>query len=372
MLIEIHNSIISILKEENEQKSDKVEKLLIDLAIAHKNGDHIILGDSQVLHYLSIHVNFGKIIKSIYASRFKKKLDYIPLIKTFKKRIILVDDEYMKTNDNNNYYISIQSNISFQKTVFICEDLSDCEIYKYISNWTKKYIPEFSNFKISLENRSCGGSQAKIHCKEEHKNMRYILLLLDTDRGYQNDKCSSSYHSGHTYYKNNKSDKVVGFIDVGYRNLENIFSPKEYLKIKSLNKYQSQILDLINQELDKGNPNICKYFKYRDGYKVKNVIEISNNSISFKMFFKDLYNKGFLKNIYLDENDRFIELSDPNLICLNGLGKLIHLVERENILGNIESKTELNLDFFNQWKEITKELFDWGCSYPKTAINILI
>jgi hypothetical protein len=372
MLIEVHKSVISVLKKENKQKSFKVEKLLIDLALAHRKGFHIILGDNDVLNYLSKFDNFGKITKSIYASRFKKKLDFIPLINTFKKRIILVDDNYMKTNDENNYYVSVNSNISFSKTVFICEDLADCKMYKYISNWTKKYIPEFNNFKISLENRSCGGSQAKTHCKEEHKNSRFILLLLDTDRGYPSDNCSPSYHSGHTYYKNNKLDKIVGFIDVDYRNLENIFSPKEYLKIKSLNKYQTQILDILHQELVKGNTDICRYFKYRDGYSVKNVIEIAKNDTNFKMLFKHLHNRGFLENIYIDENGQFRESSQSNLECLRGLGKIIRLAKREKILDDIDSIKEINLDFFNQWLEITKELFSWGCSYPENSINILI
>lgn len=398
MLIKLDKSLEQTLSDINKSfNEDSLEvKALNNLAIAFRNGWHIIIGPLHVLRFIRDLEYIDNSTKSVFDRLINEY--------TFQKSYMDLVDEYILVKGLNGYPNKIENEESDYyetplnyfsdlnkclHTSLLCEDASDYDFYIKLG---KKYIKEnreISGIDLAFNFANGGGINSYRVLEMGIINMgNPVLAIADSDKKYP---CSSNGQTLKQLLKienQYKNKSILRVYPLPVREKENLIPPSLYL-IGCEHTYKSQLEKLLL--IEKEYSEKLLYFNIKDGYKVKH--------------FKDERFYEYYRNVFTEVED-LIACSiddldvkkDENEVVVNGLNSIVEqftysfldngIEERLqkkrglqnptpqvlNIIKELEETLELKGDLFNNLPEyirdiiieLCQKMLSWGCSKGMT------
>ncbi|WP_282154813.1 hypothetical protein [Cytobacillus gottheilii] len=400
MLIQLDKSIEQDLFRNlhNLNENSLEVRAINNLAIAYRNGWHIIIGPLRILKLIKNLEHIDKSTKLVFdelINDYTFQKSYKDLVEEF----ILVkglDGEPKRIENENetSYYYEAPLNYfnivtrCFRSTL-LCEDESDYDFYNKL---VKKYIKEnkeISGVDICFSSSNGGGVNAyKALERGINESRNPILAIADSDMKYPNSSEGQTLKKLKQKENQYMSTNIIEVYPLQVRAKENLIPPSLYL-LGTGNSYKNHLKKL--ELIEKLNSEQLLYFNIKDGYKVKH--------------FKDLRFMEYYKNIFLEVDDliscsieEIDKKTDDDEIVVNGAKGIVEKftyyflengIEQElqskkrlsnpspqllSVISEMEAILEKKENLFNNLPEyilevildLCKKIISWGCSKGNT------
>lgn len=344
MLIKIDDSLVEYI-DLNKSKPDLISlelQSLANLTLAYRDGKHILIGSLVALEYLKnlnlLEESSRRIFSFLY-TRFSFLASYEEI---FTEHIIVKSRDYgfQRIIDDTNqiFEVPITTFINFEsvnKSVLICEDISDFEFY---SGLAEKYFTEVfknQNIKLEFELANGGGDNTWKLFKYHSDNKKICIAIADSDKDHPNGKVGGTLGKLKKEFSNHKNISISDLIELKVREKENLIPPSLYL-ICSNNSIKERLKKLALLETIPSHQEKLLFIDYKEGLKVGKY----KNDPVLREYFENLFSEMHdLTACSIDEID---QLSDESYI-IEGLGtNIINYFYNGVIKNGLEKELEKN------------------------------
>lgn len=363
MLLELINF------QDDLENNERLEIALTNLFNSHLEKKHIILASKDL---------FKAVVSSnVFSRRIRNLAEYLLTnyreLRTIPEKVsthIEIDLNLQQTDLQKQegrprrlgYGFFIDSE-SVQRANFLCEDLMDCNFYKFIGDFYKNEV-DANGLVINLEFRNGGGSGTKKNYDELIRNNKMCLCILDSDKKHPHGA---------------KGDTSLAFNGVADKNFSHHF-------VLEMHEAESLIpMELINQALESGKINRAhvavydsflrvfdvdetakKYLDHKKGLEVNAAAEI-DEKVRME-YWKNIIPRinGIPKNRCLTRLE--CECREPCKV-VEGFGDrlLSHIIEELEETSPRKLHSFIKDNLYDDWFTIGKEIFSWGCALNKQA-----
>lgn len=399
MLIQLDNSLeqeLSVKKHKLNENSSEV-MALNNLAIAYRNGWHIIIGPLHVLNFIKNieHIDnstkrvFDKLIKEYaFQKSYKDVVGEYILVRGLDGNVTRIDEK------ESEYHYEVPLNYFFQlskcmKTSLLCEDESDFNFYKKLCEKYLKENKEMLGIELAVKFSNGGGVNSyRVLERGVLEDCNPVLAIADSDKKYPESTIGQTLKKLLEIERRHMNSKILNVYSLPVRAKENLIPPSLYLQVGE-HTFKDHLEKL--QFIEKKNSEKLLYFNIKDGYKVKH--------------FKDEKFMKFFRGIFI-ETEKLLSCAiedislktDDDEIVVNGLKGLVDRFTDTILDGGIEKKLQkkrslqdpppqvlesimeledllkLKEDLFNNLPsyiseiliELCKKILSWGCSKGET------
>ncbi|MFZ5354691.1 MAG: hypothetical protein ACOZCL_18470, partial [Bacillota bacterium] len=369
---------------------------LNNIAIAYREGYHIIIASLEVLELLNKLEILDKSSRSIYNNLLSKFTFLESYEQCFTCCIIISSNECrFERNENNSKIVYQVPLVYFQNLsvlhpcILLAEDISDCEFYFKMGIKFLKEMNHYMNVKLQFDWCNGGGYNSYKWLKYHVESERVVLSIADNDKSYPEDRIGETLHELKKVFLANKNSSIIDLYELEVREKENLISPSIYMLCSNITS-KDTIDKLAKIELHDKHQEKLRYLDIKDGIIAKKLKNCSQLKSYYSELFTDISD---LISCTIEE----IDLQDDDTILMNGIGnslnafvkdvlddglesKLLEVKNRPNIskeyIENIESKikTKSNLVSFipsyikSDWESLCKKIISWGCCHEIIAI----
>lgn len=296
------------------------------------------------------------------------------------KIVVTVESDVIEVNSNI-YMVPLIYFCDFRESKLLTENESDGRFFIGIYNFVKNNEKTSSVYDVKLENDSCHGANVSSKILQSASDNRIAVCILDSDREMKNSATGATYKGANNSFKKVRKNHIIILRALGVREKENLFPPKAYMLLR---KDKNIFLTVLDRFID--SEKIIKYFDIKDGVKYKKY-----NIKGWEAYYKDVILELKKEGLYkLPTND---EINNLEFICLEGVGEKICnmlndiLLEDGNTCEETLKKSSLSEDnkreirdfrnslqsflpeyIYEEWKQIHKLLFSWGCCISKKSL----
>ena len=256
---------------------------------------NLLLGycESKLLLSLSRKVieHFSPIVTDIKA---RKALNYLSrtsyTTRAYNDITYHIDVVLKKKDDSKNNeldYFFFQDSSSIQKTVLLCEDLTDCNFYMSLTK------SKYGNYYICADKQTGGGSGMKKKIEDLKQTNAVVLVIADSDKMYPEKKeFGNTAKSCISAYDNSRPNIYLYVTDT--HEAENLI-PLEFVVTHCSKKYSG--LNFIKKLKQKDALSVLQYYDYKEGITYESI----KDNQDYYNFAKDIYTKiygdGFEKHV---------------------------------------------------------------------------
>lgn len=261
-------------------------------------------------------------------------------------------------DEKNCYRVPVDYVCDVMETKLLTEHESDAKFFQQIANYVLSLKSKgHNNFSFRFENDSYHGGNAKSTIEQVSKGKKIVLVIVDSDRDYKGGQRGSTYKSVKDSVKIAKRSIVIDYLELPVREKENLIPSTIYSLF-----VDSGIVHVIADNYS-DDEEINSFFDIKGGIKYKKIV--NHNEIWENKYGKVIEicrNAGICKGEVSDE------ITNLDKYYIDGIGDKICDNVADAIFGNDKYKDVLdNLPTFvmDNWENITKELFTWGCCISK-------
>lgn len=357
-----------------DAKTEDAVAALEMLALNRRKCRNLIYAPKSVLEDLMKRTCFSDIVKKTFQALFNRSVEiklYFNAVNRYVKIVSEITGERVSIIDGKE-----ECKITLKElaecdvsnyTALITENLDDGRLYKLMGRYY-----EFENglyrIPVEFEDKMGGGdTTAKLLELEVEKHERMCLCIVDSDKRFRDDTHGVTMQKIEQFCEGKKQDiwKVI-LLDV--HEIENLL-PIYWMKnasqdIEHASKTISFFNYLVSKHTDNNQPLF--FFDIKEGIKRERFICIdTQNPDRVKQYRKsENYRKYWRK--YIEEYGIIIEdVSDIHIVngvSKNILSKVLNIYEGEASFDDIEEY------LVPKWRDIGKEIFDWGCVGNRIAI----
>ncbi len=394
MLIQLDKSIEQTITEiKHNLNEESIEIIALNnLAIAYRNGWHIIIGSLRVLKLIKNleHIDkstksvFDKLINEYAFQKLYKDLvgEYI-LVKGLNGNPKRIDDE----ESIFHYETPLNYFSKFSKCMeasLLCEDESDYDFYKKLGEKYIKESREIAGVNLSFNFSNGGGVNSYRVLERGITDVgNPILAIADSDKKYPSSTIGQTLSKLLQTENQYNNSCILNVYPLPVRAKENLIPPSLYLKGTGHTvKSHLEKLQLIEDD----SSEKLLYFNIKDGYKVKHfkdekfieyyrsVFTRVEDLVSCSM--DDLDTKTNDDEVVVNGLKGIVEQFTYNILD-NGieqklLGKRSLQDPNPQVLNNIKELEEildLKVNLFNNLPQyireiiigLCKKLLSWGC-----------
>lgn len=383
MLIQLDKSIEQSLSEiaQNLNENSLEVRALNNLAVAYRNGWHIIIGPLRVLKLIKNLDHIDKSTKSVFdrlineytfQKSYKDLVGEYILIKGLNGIPSRIEDGDSKYHYETslNYFSRLSRCMS---TSLICEDESDFDFYKKLA---EKYLKEnrnISGIDLSL-NFSNGGGVRSYRVLERgiSDNGNPILAIADSDKKYPESDFGQTLKKLLQIENKYKNTSIINVYPLKVRAKENLIPPSLYL-IGTGHSVKSHLEKL--QTIEKQNSEKLFYFNIKDGYKVKHF-----KDEKFIEYFGDVFKEiEDLVSCSVEDIDTKI---DGEEVIVSGIKGIVEqftynildngIEEKLQVKKNLKNPPSQVLGIITELEEILEQKGDFFNKLPQYINEIII
>jgi hypothetical protein len=281
MLLRIDNSILA--NQNINDLSNEVLTTLELLALARREGKHAVIGERETLKQLSECTQLSKLTREVYFKLYNDFTKFRTYISSVTQYIEIVSPciEPNLFSSNNKIIIRIspkfiQDSESLQKTLLLCENINDCELYEFIAKTCRLWRNE--NFYLSCERRGGGGNTiSNEYVNVQNNSKRLCLCIVDSDRIAPEGKLGLTASKIKAESNPNCIRTNLFILDI--RELENLI-PNVFLeKIYLVGKDKQKAVTIFNEIQDSLASEIKFFLDVKQGSSMKEIISSGNPNV---------------------------------------------------------------------------------------------
>lgn len=355
--------------QNNLEGNEHLEIALTNLFNSHLEKKHIILASKDLFQVVVSSDVFSRRVRNLAGyllTNYRELHSILDKVSTCievdlnLQHIDLSKQEGMPRRLGYGFFIDSES---VQRANFLCEDLMDCNFYKFLGDFYKSEVLA-NGLVINLEFRNGGGSGTKRNYDDLIRNNKICLCILDSDKK-------------HPYGA--KGATCLAFNGVADKNFSHHL-------VLEMHEAESLIpMDLINQALESGKINSAhvavydsflrvfdvdatakKYLDHKKGLEVNAAAEIDERLN--REYWKSIVPRvnGIPKNRCVTRFE--CECREPCKV-VGGFGDrlLAHIIEELEETSPRRLRSFIKDDLYDDWFNIGKEIFSWGCASNKQA-----
>ena len=382
MWIELSDEIIEYAKE-IKSPFDKGIIALNSLFDSMLKQHHVVFGSIELLDYLRENEMISLTNRKFIEWIMQKYVYIYEASDIVEYKILVTLEGNCITREGKNFFVPIKFLYEVRETKLLAEHESDAQLFRniFLQMYNKKKLSK--NYDIRFENDSFHGANAPSKLKQAAMEQRIMLCLIDSDKDYDSAASGATYKGANNVYKKIKNKNIVNMRQLGVREKENLFSPDFYSLVSDDKKILLEVL-----QTEGANDNAIKYFDIKEGIKYKNV-----NLDSWKEHYNGILEECKKRGIYVEPPEE-LENKEQH-ICVEGIGGRLCDAANEILLSTQEdiekylhqyaiSKEKekeiyecrkdvigkLPVCLQEEWCEIFKVLFSWGCCLSSKMIPV--
>lgn len=369
MIFYLDNSIKLSASDSNHPDHIHCIHALENLTISHRYGHHIVIGDYDILEYLSQNTPLSDSAKAIYRHIHRELPTLHSLLSLVKNSLCIYYDEYSEHSANKFHsFLSIlnfSTGILSSPTVILAENLQDVPFFIMFG---ELYMSrnKIRSIKISAEADLGGGDTTATKLNQYTKNKnKFCVCVVDSDRDYPDGPIGETAKK----VKRIENSIFTKYLILKWRELEN-YIPLHLLEsayVADINKVVS--LAVLRNLYDENCKIITRYLDLKTGLKLKSIRRKINNN-EFRKFYYSLINSTSFKALFDNISCDNIQCQECKPICKQlvfpSLG--ISILDDVNKIISGDSKVlfttddeELNAEV----DELGSVIFEWCCSLEK-------
>lgn len=375
------------IQDDIKEYLDTIDNALCQEAIAINTliesmlkGQHIVYMSRIVLNKL-IDLDYISPSNKMFINWVKQKYIYIYAGRDIiEHKIVITIKNFQISIEGNNYIVPLKYFYDFRETKLLTENETDGRFFEDICQFIKKDKNISDWYSIRFENDSCHGSNVASKIMQNALENRIALCILDSDKDMKNSKMGDTYKGANKSFKKIKKDHIIILKALESREKENLFPPIVYMLLCEEKK---ELLTTLNLFID--NQKIIKFFDLKDGVKYKKY-----KKKRWLQYYKPLIDEFIKVGIYKEPIDS--EIKD-DFICIEGIGdklcdivcqilleselKSEELLEKRGVSEKNKRKIhEIRENFknvlpcymYDEWEQLYKLLFSWGCCIEKKKL----
>lgn len=396
MLIKLDSSISEYIRINYKSINYTSPEIIAinSIAKAYYMGKHLLIADLEVIEFLIECKFIDDISKRVFEDLYSKYYYFDEYIKRVDYYIVATKCSNTLLRKNDIFYIPLEKLCDLRESMLIAENRSDAIFYKSFCNKMIDEIEEYNDYAFNLDEDDFGGSQvAKVVMNEALKG-KFCLYIVDSDKDYKNHKGGTTLASARTIYNNNKNKYIIELYCLKVREKENLIPTSLYLLCDNIP--QVKLISYLDKYLSKEDEEFLRYFDIKEGITVKKIkTEDSQWHELYDKYIKAMESVNILEfplcDIPLKEDKDYIlkgiggEISEKfDCQILKG-GLQLKLEEKRKIQGipeiaidSIADKVEKGKGIYrmlpeylqDQWKEIFKIMYSWGCCSLENSITM--
>jgi hypothetical protein len=347
-----------------------------NIAIAAREGKHILLGSRDLLQRLST----LSCISAGSAASIKKCKEQVPEYANLKKVVsdyvqIMPDGDDMINIVNKQRIINVPlrkftDTSLIQESVLIGENLIDCDFYKIVAE-VYASNNKLGTLKICYEGRLGGGSTiVDVYQMTQEENKRPCLCIADSDKKFPSSNFGKIIKKLEKI--NDETKPISRYFPLLCREAENMLSCKQIELVSSMDDTRLKALQSLNN-IEKYNSEVRLFMDLKKGLKLIDIFKSSDNScreywIDFiSAFFRSNgHNKSpCLKEVdcYVKEDNCYLKQVESSCECtiMPGFGDNIFENVVEQLKLNSVSKVVemLSSSVSDEWMRVGHIVFSW-------------
>jgi hypothetical protein len=289
-------------------------------------------------------------------------------VKVVPENNILCVSEFDEFNILNLPINYLQQSDITNKSIILCENISDADFFKYIAVYyiEKKAI---GNVSLNFEPDHGGGGDINVVFEKYVKDRnRFCLAFCDNDIKYPNAEV------GQTLKKLKEVDKrdnyLCDHIEIDAHEIENLV-PFNYIQEFNQRDIDVAGLHFVNNIFNSERREDLKYIDLKKGIctsRIYNNVDYKNFAISLQPFCREILDANIIDDLVrvYNETEKHLRI-DKKIVP--AVGKIVKsLFDKSELL---TTKTPEFLGYqSNEWDRIGAKLFYWTCSRNHESINI--
>lgn len=396
MLIIIDTSVVTFIKENIKSLNFQSKEIIAlnSISMSYYNLEHLIVADQDVLEYLSECNILSELSKLVFCNLLSKYYSFAEYEKKCIYKIVVSKNISQLSRSDNMFYIPLEKLVNISKSILISENLSDCEFYESLGKKMISELEEYHSFNMNFHYITCAGSDAYNVTLNELKENNFCLLIMDTDKDYQDADIGTSLINARKIFNEKKDTRVIELYELQVREKENIVPPSFYLFCS--NPPQKNLLKHL--ALYENSEKASEYLRHLD---IKDGIKAKKCKSSDKKWHR-LYDEYLMQ---LESNNLIacsicdVNGKEDNFTLLSGIGDNIVDTFREDILcggliKKLQTKTEINVPDYvlesirmsieqskmlftiipeyikKDWQDIAVKVLSWGLCANETEVYL--
>ena len=372
MLLQIDDSVLAFIKA-TPSNAAACKEALENLAIAHRKGLHLIVGDPAVFLWLYENFSCGDETRKSFLKLYNDAVQNSALVDDFSIFVKVVGyplGTCRAIDDRGQTCITIQlSRFSTfdlcREPILLAENLTDIEVCLIFG---RAYAAARGNTKILLkcDERPGGGSTtASIFTRIQSSNSRFCLCLVDSDKHSPLDALGETARQVVAAY-----EPHLGLSDMHVTDeheLENILPLNHVSKI-----YHGDYLKRIScdalKSIKDADPVLGDFIDLKAGISFKDILEMPKNS-ERRRYWEGKIDFLLAHGLLLREQAECIDggvcahLSQCRCIVVHPLGRTI----LEDFAVSLSGKTDarilqlLSEELLNSWPILGRKIYERFC-----------
>lgn len=294
MLIWIKDESVADLASGSKQTILALEYL----ATAHREGKHIIAGNRNTLETIVASDNIDDKTKAVYNRLISNATELWNIRNKLSAYIEVIGKEINAEIDTSTDKYIIRLPITFfrdscniQKTLLLCENLSDAEFYRFIGTAYKHHISVERYLSIDFEALlGGGGTTASVYeqkSRAKSEESRLLLCLLDSDKSAPNSSQGSTANNVIRIHERFLKPTLRYYV-INAREIENIIPFKYLEEVFALNReYLESIKSIGNIFSDPNLEEAYLFLDIKEGTFFNEIIHNVKNPLD-KNFWKQI------------------------------------------------------------------------------------
>jgi len=372
MLIRIDSSIIS--DEDPCSWDDETVLSLERLASARFEGKHSIIGDRETLQKISECTNLSLNARRIYNKISYKSAQFDAYLSAVTKYIEVinpcVEPKLQSINCSNKQIIRVgphffKDSALSQKTILLCENLSDAAFYKKIAHvfliWRRHSIV---GANIVCDYRGGGGNTiADEFIEIQNQKERICLCIVDSDRIAIGGKIGNT--ANRIKSESNVNCVITEFLIIDLHEAENLIPNSLLSSLCSSDISKQKALILLEKIQGSSVSDIRGFLDIKNGTSMKKILDIE--SLNDKEFWNrrltkipDIFDR--VKPYCFSE--KYCIESDNKRCCCRisfgfGMNILEQTVKQLNEMSDHEVSRKVTGDMREEWEKIGQIILNW-------------
>lgn len=281
MLIRIDNSIL--VNQNINDLSNEVLTTLELLAWARREGKHAVIGERETLKQLSECTQLSKLAREVYFilyNDFTKFRTYISFVTQYIEIVSpCIEPNLLSINNKIIIRISpklIQDSESVQKTLFLCEDLSDCVFYEFVAKvcqvWRQQRV------YLACEHKGGGGNRIGNEYENVQKNkQRLCICIVDSDRIAPKGKLGDTASKINTLSNPDWVKTKLLILDM--HEIENLIPNVILEQVYLSNKDKQKSLIIFNEIQNSSAVSLKSFLDVKKGSSMKEIVSSCNPDV---------------------------------------------------------------------------------------------
>ena len=390
MWIELPNRTIEILNRIDNPMDTNITAIN-SLFDSMRRCQNIIFAEDQVLKFLEDHPLLSPTTR-FFINWIRQKYIYIYEGYSSVQHKVIIDFEIPSVRrEENNFLVPLSYFEEIGALKLLSENENDGDMFLNIFRHIAKKKKLSPYYFIRFENDAFHGGNAPTKIKQAAKDQQLILCIVDSDRDYPGGERGSTFKGARKAFNKVKYTHIIDFYELGVRERENLFPPYFYNLIIS---DSHKLFDILESYID--NESLIKYVDIKDGIKYKKIAKFGgeNGNKKWDDFYRDFLEKCESESILLKPEDNTPCKDDFK--CIKGIGPnlcdllidiLIELDEdkfeqnfskseisrsKKDVIIDIRKDITAHIPTYllNEWTNLYKLIFSWGCCLSKSALPI--